>query len=186
MAKEPLFIGLTGTNASGKGTVAEFLRCKGFSYHSLSDVLREELKKDKIEITRENLIARGNSLRSKFGSSILAKRTVLKLKNSNSVIDSIRNTKEIEELKRLKNFILISVDASIEIRFKRAVERGRLENAASLREFEAIEKRELSENAAEQQLDKCMKMADIKIINDSTKEELNKKIGKILEKYKTK
>ena len=43
--KEAMIIGLTGKNAAGKGEVARFLQDKGFYYHSLSDVLREELKK---------------------------------------------------------------------------------------------------------------------------------------------
>jgi dephospho-CoA kinase len=38
-------IGLTGTIASGKGTLAEFLKGKGYSYFSLSDILREEATK---------------------------------------------------------------------------------------------------------------------------------------------
>ena len=40
----------------GKGTVAEILKKKNFTYHSLSDSLRDELKSLKKEETRENLI----------------------------------------------------------------------------------------------------------------------------------
>ena len=39
-----IVFGLTGKNASGKGTVAEILKKKNFTYHSLSDSLRDELK----------------------------------------------------------------------------------------------------------------------------------------------
>ncbi len=55
-----MIIGLTGANASGKGEAASYLKSKGFEYYSLSDILREEAKRKKIEPLRENLIKRGN------------------------------------------------------------------------------------------------------------------------------
>ena len=51
-----MIIGLTGTNGSGKGTVAEFLKQEGFRYHSLSDELRGVLHQQQVEITLPNLI----------------------------------------------------------------------------------------------------------------------------------
>ncbi|MCJ7582348.1 MAG: AAA family ATPase, partial [Candidatus Aminicenantes bacterium] len=57
-------IGLTGTNGSGKGAAAEYFISKGYAFFSLSDVIREELKKDGCEPTRDNLIRKGNELRS--------------------------------------------------------------------------------------------------------------------------
>ena len=184
MPKIPLIIGLTGTNASGKGTVADYLKSLGFEYHSLSDVIRDELASKNIPATRENLISEGNRLRDQFGASILAKRIIEKTSNRNTVIDSIRNTKEVLEFRKLKNFIFISVDSPIEIRYERAKKRGRAENASSLEEFKAIEAREASKNSNEQQIDKCIKMADFKIVNEGTKEELNEKIAKIVKSRK--
>src|SRR5437667_178709 len=55
-----MIIGLTGKNAAGKGAVATFLRDRSFYYYSLSDVIREELERRKIPITRDSLIATGN------------------------------------------------------------------------------------------------------------------------------
>jgi len=52
-------IGLTGTNGSGKGAAAEYFIQKGYVYFSLSDVIREELRKNGIEPTRDNLIRMG-------------------------------------------------------------------------------------------------------------------------------
>ncbi len=45
MKKIAYLIGLTGTNGAGKGEVASFFMKKGYAYFSLSDVIREELKK---------------------------------------------------------------------------------------------------------------------------------------------
>ena len=58
-----MIIGLTGKNGSGKGTVAEILKSRGFQYYSLSDSLRDELNRQKKNINRETLIETGNRLR---------------------------------------------------------------------------------------------------------------------------
>ena len=64
-----MIIGLTGKNASGKGEVGEYLKVRGFLFYSLSDVLRDELKKQKLPLTRENLTNLGNTLRNDRGPS---------------------------------------------------------------------------------------------------------------------
>ena len=51
-----MIIGITGTNAAGKGEASKYLVSKGFQYFSLSDVLREELAVAGKEATREHLI----------------------------------------------------------------------------------------------------------------------------------
>ena len=37
--------GITGTNGSGKGTVVEFLKQKGFKHYSASELILEEIVK---------------------------------------------------------------------------------------------------------------------------------------------
>ena len=80
MKKDASIIGLTGTNGAGKGEVAAFLKRMGYTYFSLSDLVREELRKKENEVTRNNLIKMGNELREKFGPDILAKRIMKKVK----------------------------------------------------------------------------------------------------------
>jgi dephospho-CoA kinase len=174
-----MIIGLTGKNASGKGEVASYLVKKGFSYFSLSDILRVEAKKSGIEDTRENLIRLGNDMRKGQGFGILAKLTIKKLKG-NCIVDSIRNPEEVKELRNSKDFILVGIDAPIEIRFERAKKRGRVENAKNLSEFKAMEEKENLKNPENQQLDNCLKMADRVIINDGSLEMLHKKIDVLL------
>ena len=64
-----MIIGLTGKNAAGKGEVAKFLETRGFHYFSLSDVLREELKRRRLAPTRDHLTRVGNELREHYGPS---------------------------------------------------------------------------------------------------------------------
>lgn len=174
-----MIIGITGKNAAGKGEAAKYFEKKGFEYFSLSDVIRDELKEKGIEPARENLISHGNHLREKHGAGVLAKKIISKIKND-SVVDSIRNPEEIMQLRKLKEFILIGIDAPVEIRFKRSLKRARAGDAKTLEEFKAIEEKENFKNTTGQQLDKCISMADKVIINDGSLEELHGKLGGIL------
>jgi len=171
-------IGLTGTNAAGKGEVAAFYRKKGYDYISLSDLIREELKNRSLPASRENLIAVGNELRENFGPDILARRAASRI-SGKTVIDSIRHPAEIEYLRSLGSFILLAVDAPVEIRFERAKKRGRDESASTLEEFIKQENREKGNGGNNQQLDRCLALADLMIINDGSLEELQQKLEKL-------
>jgi len=176
-----MILGLTGQNASGKGSVAEYLKEKGFFYFSLSDEIREEFARRGIKESRENLLNLANELREKFGSGILALRTLRKLEdNKNYVIDSIRNPAEVNVLESRKDFVLIDVVAKAEIRFERLKARGRLEDIKDLKYFKEVEERENSKEAGKQRVKDCEELAGIVLKNEGTLEELHKKIDKML------
>ncbi|MDH7512140.1 MAG: AAA family ATPase [Clostridiales bacterium] len=178
-AGAPRLIGLTGTNGAGKGEVAAYLSRKGYAYFSLSDEIREELRKKGKEITRDSLIAMGNSLRRRYGPDILARRVAKKAKGK-AVIDSIRNLSEAAYLRGRGGFVLVAVDAPAELRYKRVRRRGRLESAATLEEFMAKEKKEMAGGKAEQQLSRVMATADFAITNDGTLASLRRKVEALL------
>ena len=178
-----MFIGLTGLNASGKGTAADHLKDLGFSYFSLSDIVREEATALGMDHSRESLIYTGNKLRTDNGPSVLAKRTAEKIIGQNiknAVIDSIRNLKEVEELRKLDGFILVAVDAPVEIRFKRAKKRGRVGFEKYLQEFIDVEQKENSSDPNKQNLFECIKQADVVIVNDGTPKQLISKVEELL------
>ena len=215
-----MIIGLTGKNASGKGEVANYLKAKGFVYYSHSDIIREEATKRGLEHTRDNLIALGNELREKFGSSYLAQQINNKIKEqleksnaknpiknpnikknndlisnnikkneiknikknneANFVVDSIRSPYEAKELMKNKNFTLVGIDAPIELRFKRLLERNRVGDAKTLKEFKEQEQRENLKSNTNQQLDATFKLSNKIILNDGTLEQLHKKIDDLL------
>jgi len=177
---EPWIVGLTGKNASGKGEAARLLKNRGYQYESLSDALRSEGKAQHLDESRDTLIQLGQKLRKQEGPGILANRVVQKLSQSLYVIDSIRNPAEIEILRNAGTFLLIGIDATPALRFERAQKRGRQENAKNLKEFLAIESRELSTSSTAQQLDRCLEMADSIVMNDGTLEELEIKIVRLL------
>jgi len=168
-------IGLTGTNGAGKSEVAAYLMKRGYGYVSLSDEIREELRRRGEPITREALIAEGNSLRRRFGADVLARRVMRKVKGR-TVIDSIRNSREVDFLRQKKGFILVAVDAPLELRYARARKRGREEPARSLEEFAAEENREMAAGSGGQQLRRCLRLADVTIVNDGSLEDLHRRL----------
>ncbi len=179
MKPEARLIGLTGTNGSGKGEAAAYFKKKGYAYFSLSDVIRDALRNDGKEDTRDNLIEKGNELRKKYGPDILARLAMEKVEDK-TVIDSIRNPSEVEYLRKEKEFILLAIDAPVELRYERVKRRGRQESASTLEEFIKKEKEEMTDSEKGQQLHSCMKMADFIILNDGTLEDLNLKLEEIV------
>ena len=180
-----IVFGLTGKNASGKGTVAEILKKKNFTYHSLSDSLRDELKSLKKEETRENLIDIGNELREKGGPGVLADKLIPKLNSENNhIVDSIRNPLEVISLRKetlLRRFFLISVDANSKLRYDRLCSRGRIGDTDSWEKFvEQENKEENNDDPNKQQLSRTMEMADYTIDNSGTLEELEAQVNRII------
>lgn len=165
-----MVIGLTGTNASGKTTLAEHLKAVGFDYRSLSDEIRLELERSGTAATRENLIACGNRLRREFGRAVLAERTRARLSpERNSIVDSIRHPDEVRALRALPDFHLIHLEAPLAVRYERARQRGDARTPASFEEFVALEQRETAGTDSDaQNLPACAALADVVLVNDGT------------------
>jgi len=180
-----MIIGLTGKMAAGKGVVAEYLKNKGYSYHSLSDVLRDELKVRNIEETIPNLVKLGNELRAKNGAGVIGKRLLKKIQDNsetNAIADSIRNPAEIASLKESDHkFILIAVDAPLELRYQRTASRGRAGDNMTLEKFKEEDFKQLKNSDPNaQQILECFKQADYTVVNEGTLAELQQKIDGIL------
>ncbi len=167
-----IIIGLTGRNAGGKTTAGEILAERGFSYLSLSDVIREEARRRGLAEVRENLIALGNELRERHGPGALAELTVARMRSDrNYAVDSIRHPAEVAALGKAGTFSLFHIFAPLERRFERALARGRAGDATTLQEFILQEEREFaSSNAAAQQLLETERLANRTIENDGTVE----------------
>jgi dephospho-CoA kinase len=175
-----MIIGLTGTNASGKGEVAKYLVGKGFQYLSLSDIVRHEAKFKGLELTRENLILTGNLMRAQFGPDILAQRTIKKITKKNCVIDSIRNLAEAKAIKKLDDSWLIAIDAPSTLRYERSQKRKEARDKISYSEFQKLEQQENFKSSIGQQLKLVMKEADKLIMNDGLLRDLYGEIDDLL------
>jgi len=185
-------VGLTGTIGAGKNAVRQILQ-KHFNCYTvlLSSIITTEAQKKRSEFSRKTLQDLGNELRKRYGSEILAKLAVEYLQKDKElvVIDGIRNPGEVEYLRRKfgRDFVLIGVDAPLELRFERVVKRGNPSDPKTLEEFILIDKRDQGENEPEygQQVKRCMEAADFLVVNDGTLEKLEKNVLEIMSKVMT-
>ena len=175
-----LVIGITGRNCAGKDTVARALTTRGFESYSLSDVLREELRRRGEEITRPALIALGNELRAAEGPGVLARRVQAMMKTDRVALVSVRNPTEVETLRELPHFVLLGVDAPVAVRFARESSRGRESAPATLEAFMELEERENTADPNAQQLDATMQLADHVLMNDGALEAFETEVAALL------
>ena len=180
MAPLTLVLGLTGSNAAGKGEVAAYLGHLGFSLHSLSDVVREEAARRGLPPERRHLIRIGTLLRREAGAGVLAERILPRL-GTRDVVDSIRNPAEVAVLRRLERFVLLGVRASEDVRFRRGLNRGRGGDPETLEEFRARERQENTADPAAQQLEATFRLSDSVVDNDGDLPALHRTIDRLLE-----
>lgn len=177
-------IGIVGSIASGKDTVADYLKQKGFQAISLSDILRGIMKEENIEVTVPNMTEYGNKLRNSKGNGFLAQKAYEAINQKNAILTSIRQVGEVEFLKSKPNFYLIKLDAPIKMRIDRLISRGREGDIKDINELKAIEAKQADGKGGDMNMNKCFAMADYTIINDGTFPDLYKKIDELLEKIK--
>lgn len=175
-------MGLTGRNASGKGTVADWLVERGFVYFSLSDAIRRWLAEQGLDARRDHLIFGGRTLREQGGAGVLAVKTLNVLPaGRDCLIDSIRNPAEVEVLRQRPDFVLVEVTASEQVRYERLMARGRAGDATSFAEFQRQEQAELtSSDPAAQQLHTTVVLADVRVNNDGDLDALHAQLTGLL------
>jgi len=181
------YIGVVGPIASGKDEVAKILEKEGYLVVSLSDRIREEIVgqgNKHLVNDRQTLQDVGDELREKNGPDILALRSLEKIGSEEKVVfTSIRSPDEIKTFKTFLPITIIAIDAPVERRFSFVKKRKREGDPTTWKEFLEKDNREFREEAERFQIQvkKCIEMADIKINNDGTKEELRIKVGGVLQ-----
>ena len=108
-------------------------------------------------------------------------KKIEKLRSEKYIIDGFRNIGEVEFFGKKKGFYLISLNSTRKIRFERLKKRGSSKDPKSWDEFMKMERRDLGEKEFWGQQNKTvMKLADIKIKNNSSIKELHSKIDSVL------
>lgn len=182
-----MILGITGTDGGGKGTVVDYLVTeKGFVHYSGSSFISNEVLRQGLPISRNQLRLTGNELRAKHGNDVLvtiALKEVATQGNANSIIESIRAIAEAETLKQ-HGGILLAVDADPKLRYERVQKRRSEKDQVTLEEFLAQE--ELERNDPDphgMQKATVMEMSDFTINNNTTLEDLHAQIEVFLKKY---
>ncbi len=123
-----IILGLVGEIASGKGTTAKYLQEKyNGNTHRFSTMLRDVAGRMHLEESRENLQKLSTAFRQYFGDDILSKTIYFDVSGDKAglvIIDGVRRIPDIQYLSALPGFKLVYIEADIENRYKRIVERG--------------------------------------------------------------
>lgn len=177
-------MGFVGLPCAGKGVAIEYLvKNYHFYYSSLSDRIREELRRQGDLLTRDNLQRLGGELRQDHGPEVLAVRTwqkILEAKCLRGVIDAIRAKEETEFLKNQPGFYLVAVLAKARRRFRRMQERNRESDPQTWEEFLTMEARD--KNAEGRDIESCLQLADFRVENNGELEEFYRKIDQLVER----
>ena len=175
-------IAFTGMPFSGKSEAVKIAQNKGYKVIRMGDVVWDEVKKQGLELTDENVGYIASNMRKKYGRDIWAKRTIEEIKVLSDVncivIDGIRNPEEIDAFKQNlgESFILILIDAKDETRYKRGFSRNRKDDSKDLEKIKDRDKRELSWG-----LGAVISSADIAILNEGNVDEFHEKITDIFD-----
>jgi dephospho-CoA kinase len=185
MASERLCIGLTGRMGSGKGEVVRLLEERGFCAVSLSDMVRAEAARLGRPVSRAEMQDIGNRLRREGGAGALGRRVreLIEARTERRwVIDGVRNPAEVDELRRLDRFVLLAVNADIDVILNRMRNRGRDTDAADDEELKRRLVREWGEGepAGGQRVGACVELSDFRVSNNGTLDELVVGLERIL------
>ncbi len=171
-------IGVIGTIASGKDTVADYIVDRlHIQKYEISQPLKDIALERGMTIDRENLIKLGREIANEYGSEYLAKILLEKI-DERGLISGMRQVPQIQYLKDNCNLVLISVDAFPKIRFERSEKRGKAGEAKNQDDFVKNEQNENSGTV--QRLFYCMRMADYCLENNTSLDDLTNAVEKIL------
>jgi len=168
---------------SGKSEAVKIARDKKIPVIRMGDMVWDEVVNLGLELTDENVGKIANDMRDQYGKEIWANRTIEKIKNMNNidilVIDGIRNQEEVQTFKKKigDDFLLVAVEVLDSIRYKRAMNRGRRDDALDLEKVKERDSREIRWG-----LNKVIKSADIVISNNETIEEFKNKINHLFKR----
>jgi dephospho-CoA kinase len=103
-----------------------------------------------------------------------------------AIIESIRTPGEIAFLRKQGNFYLLAVDADPKIRYERIHLRASETDQIDFQTFLANEAREMNTtDPNKQNLSACIQLADFKLNNDGSMEELQQQLNKVLQSILT-
>jgi len=172
-------IAVTGLPGAGKAIASSLAKDRSIPVFSCGDVVREEASDRRLLPTPENLGRLMVEMRREYGSDIMAKRLVPKIKMVQPdlvVVEGLRSLDEVEAFKRVFNVAVLAVHSPPEQRFQRLLKRKRSDDPRNMEEFHERDYRELVVGVGS-----VIALADNMIVNDSTIEAFRLKLNSFFE-----
>jgi dephospho-CoA kinase len=177
-------IGTVGMPGSGKSVISQILQEKLNSlYIIMGDVIREEVMKEGLEPTSDNVQMTMITIRKREGNDIVAKRCIEKVKENEekyewAIIEGLRGLEELSTFrKHLSSFLLVAIHSSPYTRFNRLKQRGRSDDPNSREMFDKRDQTELKVG-----IGSVIALADHILVNEGSKEDLVSQIDHLLER----
>ncbi len=181
-----LVFAFVGAPAAGKTEAASAAKEFDIPVITMGEVIREELRKRGLSLNDKNAGRVANELREREGLDAIANRCIPLIKAQKKsagknkkviVVDGIRGIGEVETFKKEfdPHFVLVRVDAPLQLRYERIKSRGRGDDLLSIEEFMEREERELGWG-----MEEAMKKADKVVKNEGYLEEFKEQIKGVL------
>ncbi len=176
------YILLVGLPGSGKDAAAGLIsREFGHFPIRMSDLVRLEVEKSGLEVTRETLRDVGSALRSRMGPAAVAKMVLERIRSLEGegverfVVNGIRNPEEVDEFRAAlgDEAVVVGLVAPRRARFLRLLGRGREGfDPASWAKFVAEDREEIERF----NLGNALALADVFVNNDSDVETFRERL----------
>jgi dephospho-CoA kinase len=170
-------IAITGMPFSGKTEAVKIASKMNIEIIRMGDIVWDEVRRRGLKLNDKNVGFVANQMRNKFGKDIWAIKTIEKINAKNNVqkilIDGIRSREEVDIFKKNlgKDFLLIAINSSDFLRYKRALIRGRKDDSKVLKKIKERDIREINWGIKD-----VINLADINISNNGSLENLKIKI----------
>jgi dephospho-CoA kinase len=176
-------IGITGTLGAGKGTVVDYLMQPphSFAHYSARSLLTEIIEERGLPLNRDSMRDVANGMRAANGPAALIEALFEKAQEVgvDAIIESVRNEGEVVALRKSgQPFLLLAVDAEQSVRYERVCGRGSETDGVTFEQFCEQEAAEMaSTEPHEQNLGRCMALANARLTNDGGVAELHAQVG---------
>lgn len=182
-----IWLGLIGALGSGKSSAIEHLSILFPQVRalSLSDLLRQDLRAQGIEITRHTCRDHAHRLRQQYGGDVLMQRALVALAGATegiNVVDGIRNLEELSTFKGRTNAFAIGFPADRTVRSERVFRRLRPDDQLSQEELLAVMDEEMAPGPVWGfNLPNCLGAADFTVDANRSLDEANRQLAMIMQ-----
>lgn len=189
---KPFVIGVAGLPGSGKDTLHTLLADRGFKAYVYSDLLRVELAKRGVENpTRSQMQNLGDELRAEQGGQVLSNMLIDKIvadKVQRALVIGMRHPAEVQVFRESNDidFVLVALEVSAQVRFKRMQERARTGDTLNWEDFLEADARDFGDGdltSPKLQVGAVMDMADICLDNAHGQSDLGAQLDVLLDEY---